>query len=71
MFSKIGFFGLEGIRFEQENELFATLMGKVFKNLYSLKTTAREIAASLIEKIAGRAGIPVAVLTERVFFKIK
>jgi hypothetical protein len=43
-------------------------MGKVFKNLYSLKPTAREIATSLIEKIAARAQISVAVLTERVIF---
>ena len=66
MFSKIGFFSPEGIRNEEEHELFAILIGKVFKNLYSLKTTAREIAASLIEKIAGRAQISVAALTERV-----
>ena len=66
MFSTIGFFGPEGIRNEEEHELFAILFGKVFKNLYSLKTTAREIAASLIEKISERAQISVAALTERV-----
>ena len=48
LFSKIGFFGPEGIRNEEEHELFAILFGKVFKNLYSLKNTAREISASLI-----------------------
>jgi hypothetical protein len=44
------------------------LIGKVFKNLYSLKPTAREIATSLIEKIAVRAQMSVAALAERVTF---
>ena len=41
-------------------------MPKVFQNLYSLKSSAREIAVKLIERVAATAGTTVAALAARV-----
>jgi hypothetical protein len=68
LFEKIGLFSPDIINSpkDSDRELFVTLVPKIFQNLYSSKSSAREIAVKLIERIAAKAQTPVAVLAERV-----
>ncbi len=68
LFEKIGLFSPELIqsRDPADRQLFESVTHRVFENLYSLKSSAREIAAKLIERVAARAQISVAALAGRV-----
>ena len=68
LFDKIGLFSPELINSQvpEDRQLFESVTRKVFQNLYSLKSSAREIAAKLIERVAAKAQISVAALAGRV-----
>ena len=68
LFEKIGLFSPELLQSQrpEDRRLFDSLAPKVFQNLYSLKSSAREIAVKLIERVAATAQTTVAALAERV-----
>jgi hypothetical protein len=68
LFEKIGLFSPELIRskLDQDRRLFESVTPRLFQNLYSTKSSAREIAVKLIEQVAHRANISVSQLAQEV-----